>query len=93
MGAPHAAEIPYVMGNLDRVHAYAWTQDDYQVSATIQNFFANFIRTGDPNGSGLPHWLQWQAGSPEIMRIDTVSRSVEASHEPRYRLLDRLYAR
>ncbi|MEP7110111.1 MAG: carboxylesterase family protein, partial [Ferruginibacter sp.] len=55
-GAPHACEIEYCMGNLNLVKEYAWTDDDYKVSATMQNYFANFIKNGNPNGKDLPNW-------------------------------------
>ena len=45
IGAPHAAEIEYAMGNLHLVDDYAWTADDYKASNTMQEFFANFILT------------------------------------------------
>ena len=47
-------EIEYALGNLDSNKVYAWTGDDRKVSATMQEYFANFIKTGDPNGPGLP---------------------------------------
>src|SRR6266508_281282 len=55
-GAVHSAEIEYAMGNLDLNKVYAWTPDDYKVSQVMQDYFANFIKTGNPNGEGLPNW-------------------------------------
>jgi para-nitrobenzyl esterase len=55
-GAVHSGEIEYALGNLATNHVYAWTEADYRVSATMEGYFANFIKTGDPNGPGLPHW-------------------------------------
>ncbi|CAD5249525.1 hypothetical protein IMPR6_160030 [Imperialibacter sp. EC-SDR9] len=51
----HASEIEYCMGNLYLVDDYAWTPDDFKVSETMENFFANFIKTGNPNGDGVPN--------------------------------------
>ncbi|MCC6279087.1 MAG: carboxylesterase family protein, partial [Saprospiraceae bacterium] len=56
VGAPHACEIEYCMGNLPLVKDYAWTEDDYKVSATMLQYFANFIKNGNPNGDKLPEW-------------------------------------
>ena len=39
-----------------RNKVYAWTPDDYKVSEVMQGYFANFVKTGDPNGPGLPTW-------------------------------------
>jgi para-nitrobenzyl esterase len=93
MGARHSAEIPYALGNLDLVQAYSWTADDHKVSSTMQDFFARFIQHGDPNGPGLPHWPQLQAGAPQVMYIDTESKAVEPQHDQRYQFLERLYGR
>jgi len=93
IGAPHACEIEYCMGNLSLIKEYAWTLDDYKVSKTMQNYFANFIKTGDPNGTGLPEWPS--AGpkekTPPVMIIDTESKSVNATDDVRYEFLDRDY--
>ncbi|MAT89440.1 MAG: carboxylesterase [Flavobacteriaceae bacterium] len=93
IGAPHACEIPYAMGNLKLVDAYQWTEEDYTVSKTMQSYFANFIKTGDPNGADLPTWPSAEANSstPTIMIIDTESKSVKALQDDRYRFLDDSY--
>lgn len=55
-GAGHSVEIEYALGNLDGNKVYAWTEQDRAVSRQLQAYFANFIKTGNPNGSGLPQW-------------------------------------
>jgi len=55
-GAVHSGEIEYALGNLPGNAVYAWTQTDRQVSETMQGYWAQFIKTGTPNGPGLPHW-------------------------------------
>ena len=61
-GAAHSAEIEYAMGNLATNKAFAWTPEDYKVSEIMHAYFANFIKTGNPNGSGLPNWPQANGG-------------------------------
>ncbi|MEZ4902868.1 MAG: hypothetical protein R2822_14510 [Spirosomataceae bacterium] len=39
VGAPHACEIEYCMGNLPLIKEYAWTADDFRVSDTMFNYF------------------------------------------------------
>ncbi|PIQ49198.1 MAG: carboxylesterase [Cytophagales bacterium CG12_big_fil_rev_8_21_14_0_65_40_12] len=93
IGAPHACEIEYCMGNLDLVTDFAWTADDYKVSATMQEFFANFIKTGNPNGPKLPQWpnVEPKDDAPSVMVIDVESKAVKAQNDARYRFLDRYY--
>lgn len=92
-GAVHSAEIEYAMGNLHLNKVFAWTDEDRRVSETMQGYFANFIRTGDPNGAGLPRWpvgAPTGAGTAMRMRIDVESRA-EPEERERYLFLDRFY--
>jgi carboxylesterase type B len=63
--ATHAAEIVYVFNNL---HAPRVIPDrssprlamaserDRAIAAQMSNYWTNFARSGDPNGTGLPVW-------------------------------------
>jgi len=86
-GAVHSAEIEYALGNLDVNNVYAWTPDDYKVSALMENYFANFIKKADPNEPGLPQWPAIQDG--QVMRLDVESRADADQTRPRYEFLDR----
>lgn len=90
IGAPHACEIEYCMGNLDLVKDYAWTADDYKVSETMLNYFANFIIKGNPNGEKLPEWQAAQPNdvTPPVMILNTESKAVKYD-DARYLFLDR----
>ena len=55
-GAVHSGEIEYALGNLDGNEVYAWTPVDRDVSRTMQDYFVQFVRSGDPNVAGLPAW-------------------------------------
>jgi para-nitrobenzyl esterase len=61
-GAVHSAEIEYALGNLDLNPVYAWTPQDRATSQALQGYFANFIKTGDPNGRDLPEWPRYATG-------------------------------
>lgn len=91
IGAPHACEIEYCMGNLDLVKDYAWTADDYKVSETMLNYFANFIIKGNPNGENLPEWpaAEPNDATPPVMILDTESKVVKYNDD-RYLFLDKM---
>jgi len=93
IGAPHACEIEYCMGNLHLVDDYAWTEDDFKVSETMQNYFANFIKTGNPNGKNLAKWPSVEANdtAPPVMILNTESMAKKAFNDARYEFLDRAY--
>jgi para-nitrobenzyl esterase len=91
-GAVHSAEIEYALGNLHYNKAYSWSADDFKVSETMQNYFLNFIKTGNPNGSGLPTWPTFQSRTPhEVMIIDVNTKSMPEINPKRYLLLDAMY--
>jgi para-nitrobenzyl esterase len=88
MGAGHSWEIEYALGNLHTNNVYAWTADDDKVSATMQAYFASFIKTGDPNGKGLPTWSPMKTIGSEIMVIDVHTHAEKEPHPERYRWMD-----
>jgi para-nitrobenzyl esterase len=57
-GSWHAAEYPYVNGNLgSRSLAHgAATAEDQAISRSIQSYWLNFARTGNPGRVGGPEW-------------------------------------
>jgi para-nitrobenzyl esterase len=88
MGAGHSWEIEYALGNLHTNTGYAWTPDDDKVSAVMEGYFANFIKTGNPNGKGLPEWRPMKQGVSEIMVIDVRTHAEAEKHQQRYRWME-----
>jgi para-nitrobenzyl esterase len=92
-GAVHSAEIEYAMGNLPLNKVFAWTPDDYKVSETMQNYFANFIKTGDPNGPGVPAWPRGGVANGQVQRIRIdVDTRAESEPRARYLFLDQVFS-
>lgn len=92
LGAVHSAEIEYAMGNLAHNPVFAWTPDDHALSATMQRYFANFIKTGNPNGAGLPEWPRGSVQNGNAMRmvLDVKTRA-EPEPRARYEFLARVW--
>ncbi|MEZ4863871.1 MAG: carboxylesterase family protein [Caldilineaceae bacterium] len=84
-GAVHSADIEYAMGNLATNEVYAWTKEDEQLSELMQGYYANFVKTGDPNGPGLPEWPRADAGEEmQYMVWDIEPQVLVDQHWARY---------
>jgi para-nitrobenzyl esterase len=93
-GAAHASEIEFAMGNLATNETYAWTLDDYLVSATMETYFANFIKTGNPNGATVPKWTPNTKGGPVSfinINVKTILEQESPQLRGRYTFLDKEY--
>jgi len=89
-GAVHSAEIEYALGNLPANRVYDWQPEDYKVSEIMQAFFANFIKTGNPNGLGVPEWSAVDNNKGvQVMHINVDTKAVEDKNGKRYLFMDK----
>jgi para-nitrobenzyl esterase len=89
-GAVHSAEIEYALGNLPTNRVYDWKPEDYKVSEIMEAFFANFIKSGNPNGLGVPEWHAVDSSpAVPVMYIDVNSRSIADKNANRYLFMDK----
>jgi para-nitrobenzyl esterase len=87
-GAVHSAEIEYALGNLPTNRVYDWQPEDYKVSEIMQAFFANFIKTGNPGGLGVPEWPAVdKSSSVAVMHIDVNTRVEQDKSAARYEVM------
>ena len=86
LGAIHAVDIEYAFNTLDSKQG-GWQEADHSVAETMARAFANFIRTGDPNGHGVPAWPEFGATS-QVMYFNAASRSGPEEARPRYQFLE-----
>ena len=94
-GAVHSADIEYAMGTLDTNEYYDWQEEDYAISKLFLTYYANFCKTGNPNGEGLPQWTAITKGNLDnapVMKIDVESKEVASPEkENAYRTLEKFY--
>jgi len=57
----------------------------------MQEYFANFVKTGNPNGKGLPEWPAVKPGEAAgYLHIDVETKPAVEAHRERYLVLDSL---
>jgi len=70
-GAFHACEHWYVFETLK----HCWRDfkgEDYELSEVVAKYWSNFVKTGTPNGEGLPVWIPYDKKHQGEMRLNRV---------------------
>ena len=78
LGSWHSGEEVYFYGNIPE-DSKLYDETDRELGRIMTQYFANFIRTGDPNGEGLPHW---QANTGYQGRVMLLDNQVEMADDP-----------
>lgn len=87
-GAGHGSEVSYVFNTLNARRGGAEaTPQDQNLAQIMNTYWANFAKTGDPNGKGLPDWPAYNIQNEEILDIETDGKPV-GKPDPRKARLD-----
>ncbi|MBE6819152.1 MAG: carboxylesterase family protein [Ruminococcaceae bacterium] len=85
--ANHGGELPYAYGNLWR-HDWLYDKSDYALSETMQSYWVNFVKTGNPNGEGLPVWAPYAESKNQVLSLGEEVNMAEDMYKDLYPLID-----
>lgn len=83
-GAFHTGEVAYAYDNLrfiDRTLRPLNETDD-QLANLMAAYWVNFIKTGNPNGTGLPQWPAFNANAPQMMLLGDEVKTGPLTEQP-----------
>lgn len=83
LGPRHACEIEYVFGAL-KSQPNPWEPVDYRISDAMASYWANFTKTGDPNGTALAKWPVYDGVNPSMMHFGEEIQAAPQAHRDRY---------
>ncbi|HXY26001.1 MAG TPA: carboxylesterase family protein [Candidatus Acidoferrum sp.] len=83
LGARHACEIEYVFGALQS-QRNPWEPVDFKISDAMASYWANFTKTGDPNGPGLEKWPVYSGADHPMMHFGEKVNATSQEHRERY---------
>lgn len=70
--ASHVLEDLFIWGDFERF-GYTATAPETLLSRQIGDYWANFAKTGNPNGPGLPAWPQYDGTEPTLVLDNDIS--------------------
>lgn len=65
-GATHGAETPFVF-DTGKWFTLKLAPEDEKLAQQMSAYWVNFVKTGDPNGAGLPDWPSYHANGDVLM--------------------------
>jgi len=79
-GAFHTADVPFALNNL---HTWdrPWRASDYATEKSMSAYWIQFIRSGNPNVTGLPRWDPYKTGMTLEIGDDLISQKKDLYRE------------
>ena len=88
-GVAHADDILYLNGEfLKQPDKYPY---EAALSEIMQQYWVNFIKTGNPNGKGLPYWPSFDDTKPTTMQFSNGASLIMRPNREQVDFIDRFY--
>ncbi|NLD38584.1 MAG: carboxylesterase family protein [Desulfatiglans sp.] len=89
-GSGHGSDVPYAFQTLGGVETTP--EDDLELSDMISSYWANFAKTGNPNGQGLPEWPAFTETDQKVMVFDATPGARHVPNMERLKVIDTYFS-
>ncbi len=89
LGDWHSGEEVYLYGNIPE-DSRLYDARDRELSTQMKQYFLNFIKTGDPNVSGLPAWDE-VSGDLRVMEFGDATAMRDDPYAALHKIMDEMY--
>jgi para-nitrobenzyl esterase len=89
-GSPHAQDVSYVFQHLEASDPNI-SQSDVSISKAMGDYWINFVKSGDPNGAGLPQWSSFTNNRPMVMYFDKTPHPGPVPDKEALKVLDKYF--
>lgn len=86
-GAFHTSDVPFALHTLSQWKR-PWRTSDYYVEQVMSGYWLNFVKTGNPNGTGLPEWTKYDEVSQPVMELNAHPNLTKAPLRAELKLLE-----
>ena len=85
----HSGEMVYCYSNLHLSNKqFAYDESDYELERIMSSYWLNFVKTGNPNGEGLPTWNKYSNSTDKVMELGAEVKPIDDKYLELYNLID-----
>ena len=88
-GAFHSAEFSYALHTL-RNWKRPMEKVDFDLEKTMSGYWVNFVKTGNPNGQGLPEWPVFDPENPIVNELGAEVKTRALPYWPQMKFMESL---
>jgi para-nitrobenzyl esterase len=88
-GAFHTSDVPYALHTL-KLWNRPWQERDYTMETVMSSYWLNFVKTGNPNGNGLPEWKNYSKEEGVVIELNEGATSKRGLFKSEFEVMDKL---
>lgn len=89
-GAYHSGDLAYVFNNVGKTGDF-WVEEDFAMARIMSGYWTNFAKTGNPNGTNLPDWPNYEPQKHNTQLLSTPTTTITGAKREKLDLLAQRY--